>query len=714
MDIKDILTKLSTISEAPVTDGSGNPVTTTSTGTNPAAGGDDIATIKKYVDNTKGEAFIDSKDGMVKYMDVIGARDTGGTPQPKVMPSDWIQRYAPDLAKALASTGAGQAVKGGPFGMKLDQGTKVDLAKLQQGAAPAGTTTGPKGSSADAVKKLQDLVAKLEASLAVKKESIAEARLVKLTQDNWALVLADGTVSEIPQEDYETVLESIVESDVSISSTLVESFGYAVNEDTRYFYAPNGMLVEYSWDEFKSDAGDFGRGAWNGVTLGAGDNIVAGAKSLFGPGKYKDELAKQTAASKEAEKRSPWLYGAGNVAGSLAMPVPGGAIAGGLIKGATKGAQLARGATALGTNLAAQAGVDKLKQVADTKTLGYDPNKYPTSKPEIMAFQKANGLTPDGIIGPKTKGILDKMGIEPEAPAGAVPSVAESIKSLSEKLAMIESGQWRLEEDADYRVWLLEDGTVVDEEGKVLDNDVFETVAWDSAIDEAWYDALTKGAKAFGRGVVNKTNPQAMGAGGKFLGTTGAEKALNKAGRQVYKGGAAVANTIKKNPIKTALGAGALGLAIGSSGGATAPAGTTTPAGGHSGGSAPAGTTTPDATALTPEQQDLIKQIHDTMNQDFGDDPEWIKATGHAQVVLDKAEHANPAQTAMDQSHDTASTQFSQPAGDAAKDPAKNPNPATSIPGGPQTAAGNTPALTPKATNESDELTRWLRIARGE
>jgi uncharacterized membrane protein YebE (DUF533 family) len=216
------------------------------------------------------------------------------------------------------------------------------------------------------------------------------------------------------------------EFDSSIAQSLTESFGYEFEDE---------QIDEYSMDQFGKDAGDFGRGAWNGVTLGTGDNIVAGVKSALGPGTYRDELAKQTAASKESETRSPWLYGAGNVAGSIAVPIPGGAVAGGLIKGASTAAKVARGATALGTNIAAQAAVNKVKQASDTKTLGYDPSKYPTTPQEIVAFQKANGLTPDGKIGPKTTAVLSKMGMKP-----ATSTVAEDIKSIQDKLAMIESG----------------------------------------------------------------------------------------------------------------------------------------------------------------------------------------------------------------------------------------------------------------------------------
>jgi len=210
-----------------------------------------------------------------------------------------------------------------------------------------------------------------------------------------------------------------IEFKSSIAQSLTESFGYDYEGE---------QLDEYSMNQFGQDAGDALRGAANGATLGTYDNIAAGVQSAFGKDTYKQALAKQTAASKEAETRSPWLYNAGNIAGSFAAPIPGGAIAAGV--GKLGGGMLAKGAAALGSNLAAQYGVDKLKQNVDTKTLGYDPSKYPTTKAEIMAFQKANGLGVDGIIGPKTKAVLTKMGLAPEA----APTVAESIKSLQNRL----------------------------------------------------------------------------------------------------------------------------------------------------------------------------------------------------------------------------------------------------------------------------------------
>lgn len=45
--------------------------------------------------------------------------------------------------------------------------------------------------------------------------------------------------------------------------------------------------------------------------------------------------------------------------------------------------------------------------------------KYPTTPEEIKAFQQANGLTADGIIGPKTQAALAKAGLKPAAKPAA-------------------------------------------------------------------------------------------------------------------------------------------------------------------------------------------------------------------------------------------------------------------------------------------------------
>jgi hypothetical protein len=148
MDIRSLISKLENIdslNRAPVVEAE-----------------DPAAVIAKYTDKPDMPAYIDSKDGKVKYMD--NNMDTGQK-TPKVMPTDWIERYAPDLAAALKSQGGNQKgygaqQKGGLFGIKglgnFDQGTTVNT---KQAGADASSTK----FIADKVKQLNALVAKLGA-----------------------------------------------------------------------------------------------------------------------------------------------------------------------------------------------------------------------------------------------------------------------------------------------------------------------------------------------------------------------------------------------------------------------------------------------------------------------------------------------------------------------------------------------------------------------
>jgi len=124
---------------------------------------DPAAVIAKYTDKPDMPAYIDSKDGKVKYMD--NNMDRGRAGQAKVMPTDWIERYAPDLAAALRAQGGNQQgygaqQKGGLFGIKglgnFDQGTTVNTKQ-------AGADASSKSYKADKLKQLSDLVAKLNA-----------------------------------------------------------------------------------------------------------------------------------------------------------------------------------------------------------------------------------------------------------------------------------------------------------------------------------------------------------------------------------------------------------------------------------------------------------------------------------------------------------------------------------------------------------------------
>jgi hypothetical protein len=125
-------------------------------------------------------------------------------------------------------------------------------------------------------------------------------------------------------------------------------------------------LYEYSMKQFGSDASDAARGFAKGITFGASDNIEAGAKSLVKGTSYKSELNKAKQANASAEKRSPTLYGAGELAGSVASPVPGAAAIKG-ISAATKLGKAAKIGARIGSSMATQSAVDKVKSITEPK-----------------------------------------------------------------------------------------------------------------------------------------------------------------------------------------------------------------------------------------------------------------------------------------------------------------------------------------------------------
>jgi len=786
MNIRDLMLKLDTIAEAEA------PVADPARAQYDKFKSDDarstaIAQVKKMTAPNGNANFIDPKDGVIKYQEQSGEGGAGGI---KEFSYDWFKKgqekqffdtlktagleIIPVAKKSLFGTFQVAGVEPGKLAEIM-----ADIKPIPPTPGP-NPTPGPKGN--DDAAKLEALVAQLEKSLSgegpmpgpgpgpgphpkvndmttgqklgvgagIGAGALAGQQLAKKAGFGGVGQTAAGVVGGAVGGLGAKAMQK--EGQDSIARALVESFDLTFEDEE---------LDEYSMDQLGKDAGDFGRGAWNGVTLGTGDNIAAGVKSALGPGTYKDELAKQTAASQEAEKRSPWLYGAGNVAGSIAAPIPGGMVAGGLIKGASTAAKLARGATALGTNIAAQAGIDKLKNKADIATLAQggdqklaqlqtviktvpDGRPGPATQKALAAWQAANGLPATGKADPAT---YAKAGIAESR------TVAEDIKSLQDKLAMIESGQWRLEEDADYRVWLLEDGTVVGEQGEVITNEaILSEVNWGALAGDAW-----KGVKGvasnFASGVGGKAVQGSAKSGEEIAAMQAARTAAGKKAlhpSQITNLGLdkamptkaqTMANTIGQkihmNPGKTALGAaGAIGagaLALGSGGGASAT-GTTTGGGGTGGGGTGGGTTTPVTSTpggLSPEQQALIKQIKDlTMAHGEDESPEWLKATGHMQVVLDKAEHASPAQAAADAKNDvpaatnaTADTtkgpdmgKVTKPdSGQAASQTGTTiPTQTLTVPKVPAgTTVGKDGVTEPVKEGEEDELARWLRIARG-
>ena len=138
----------------------GTPVQsgTTSSAPNPttAPGEDPASVIAKYTDHPELPAYIDSKDGQVKWID-------NDTKQPRVMPTSWIQKYAPDLAKAISAQGQGgqnygTAQQGNFLGFKYDNGTKVNTAQATGDVAANKDIAQAKADT----EQLKQLIAKLQ------------------------------------------------------------------------------------------------------------------------------------------------------------------------------------------------------------------------------------------------------------------------------------------------------------------------------------------------------------------------------------------------------------------------------------------------------------------------------------------------------------------------------------------------------------------------
>lgn len=199
----------------------------------------------------------------------------------------------------------------------------------------------------------------------------------------------------------------------NMASALVESFGY------------EPQLDELSMQ----DLGDFGRGALSGATFGFNKNIAAGANSLFKGTKYKDELQKQVQADREAEMRSPKAFKAGDIAGAVAVPIPGATA----LKGAMAAKNLGKAATIGG--LAAHQGVGAMtgKAASDAlsaHTLG-DTDK-------IMKLQQEIGATPDGKFGPKTRAKLKAWQQQQGIPVtGVLDTETLALAGISESLVDI-------------------------------------------------------------------------------------------------------------------------------------------------------------------------------------------------------------------------------------------------------------------------------------
>ena len=299
-------------------------------------------------------------------------------------------------------------------------------------------------------------------------------------------------------------------------------------------------------------------------------------------------------------------------------------------KGDYTGAGIAglSGVTSLipGVGTAATLGLDAANLARDYKRGEFDDpapaqaaKPVRTGDPKVLALQKqliAKGakIQADGIMGPQTQAAMKQFPL----------SVAENIALLRDQLAMLETMEEEVEEIAE----------VASEE------EVTEVVSDDNEeeqTDESALGALANIGKNFASGLKGGKTVQQIGKAGQF-------GKIAPGGRTAQKVGSAIG----KNPVKTALGATAVGagagLALGGAAGAAAKP--ERPSGGAGG--KPTAPTAPATAGLTPEQQELIKQIQATMGSLADvEDPTVVSGLQTAQAAISRFGDNKP-QSAMD------------------------------------------------------------------
>ena len=382
---------------------------------------------------------------------------------------------------------------------------------------------------------------------------------------------------------------------------------------------------------------------------------------------------------------------------------------------------------------AGQAAPDQGAQATQVPTGGKPPGES-----KVLLLQKnliAAGakIEADGIMGPATQAAMKQYPAALKGypwMTGLKESLPETMKTLHERLALIEArGKIRSSLESEY-LWD-DEGSVYTMEGEQVTDPLTLSVIWESVTEKGTTVQLDEFAGALARGAWN-LGKGAIGGVGNFLGGTvrgagqvakGGKNAsaavtqvANKAGGAKgagLKAGAAMA----RNPIKTALGATALGAGVGM-GLPASPTDkppidnptdnpitnkpiTNKPTGPEQGGM------DTDLSALIQAVKDAMMPLAD-MDPD-AKDTEISPALTDARLLLTMAEKSGSEQAKVDANNAAdAKVKASTP-------PAEAPKPA----GGPEQSAmpsknDVTVSNWKESIGESDnELARWLKIARG-
>lgn len=333
MDLKSLIAKMDQLSEAPAVPAAGSMSRSDydkfkAEDARKAA----IEQIKKLAATPLNQIprlgdAIDPKTGIIYYGEADGlSADIG---KPRKMPYDWMMRGPNTDTGRLTQLLKTAGLEVVPHEEKTLFGTakyaKVEpeqLANIDKVPEPE-TTTSP---CAEKIAKLKELIAQLKQQ----KATPAPAPNVQVKEN-------------------------------TISENLISDFIYNYDE----------QLNEWS----TQDTIDTARGAYQGLTFGAGDNITAGVKSAFGQDTYAQALAKEQEKTAAARARSPsvkftdpvfnkeWnpsAFDAAELVGAVAVPIPGVGIAGqaaargtkAALKAAPTAAKVAAPVARVGTELA--------------------------------------------------------------------------------------------------------------------------------------------------------------------------------------------------------------------------------------------------------------------------------------------------------------------------------------------------------------------------
>lgn len=254
------------------------------------------------------------------------------------------------------------------------------------------------------IEKRDALIARIRELITKLKEKLKPAVVAKESlQESKQRLIAEGRIQVL--EEGKRYLRDGVEwtynPTTKLYSTILES----------------GEVVQLDEEGFVQGVTDFGRGLASGATFGYADNAVAAAKALVKGTKYADELKRELAATDAVRKRSPILYGAGDILGTFAIPGAAGLKLGG---------QLALGAGRWASDHFVRDPHNQATVAGATPRKGDGPQ--PAKNTQIQAMQ-SEILKRDPKALPRF-GADGKMGKETQAALAKYPDIAKKYANV--------------------------------------------------------------------------------------------------------------------------------------------------------------------------------------------------------------------------------------------------------------------------------------------